>query len=158
MHTSLRALALASMLGVSAFAGAAFAQNNPMVGGAAMYADKNRYFLHEAYLFGKGKMLEVDGLESIRLDQCNYLLFVDDIPSTRKRPRNIDAPLAGLETRISLGDLIDDLVEKVRGRPPIGDAGCQNGISQQDVASFGKEIDLREPERDERVDVRRVFP
>ena len=41
MHTSLRALALASMLGVSAFAGVSFAQDNPMVGGAAMYADKN---------------------------------------------------------------------------------------------------------------------
>jgi len=41
MNTTLRAFALASMLGVSAFAGASFAQDNPMVGGAAMYADKN---------------------------------------------------------------------------------------------------------------------
>ena len=41
MHTSLRALALAAMLAVSAIAGAAYAQDNPMVGGAAMYADKN---------------------------------------------------------------------------------------------------------------------
>jgi uncharacterized surface protein with fasciclin (FAS1) repeats len=38
MHTSLRALALASML---ALTGAAFAQDNPMVGGAPMYAEKN---------------------------------------------------------------------------------------------------------------------
>lgn len=40
MHTSLRALALASILAVSSVAGTAFAQDNPMVGGAAMYADK----------------------------------------------------------------------------------------------------------------------
>jgi uncharacterized surface protein with fasciclin (FAS1) repeats len=41
MHTSLRALALASMLAITSVAGASFAQDNPMVGGAAMYADKN---------------------------------------------------------------------------------------------------------------------
>jgi uncharacterized surface protein with fasciclin (FAS1) repeats len=41
MHTSLRALALASMLAFTAVAGVALAQDNPMVGGAAMYADKN---------------------------------------------------------------------------------------------------------------------
>jgi uncharacterized surface protein with fasciclin (FAS1) repeats len=41
MHTSLRALALASMLAITSVAGAAFAQDNPMVGGAPMYADKN---------------------------------------------------------------------------------------------------------------------
>jgi uncharacterized surface protein with fasciclin (FAS1) repeats len=41
MHTSLRALALASMFAVSAIAGVSYAQDNPMVGGAAMYADKN---------------------------------------------------------------------------------------------------------------------
>ena len=40
MHTSLRALALASMLAVSAVAGAAYAEN-PMVGGAPMYETKN---------------------------------------------------------------------------------------------------------------------
>jgi len=42
MNISLRALTLATMLTVSSFAGAAaFAQDNPMVGGAAMFADKN---------------------------------------------------------------------------------------------------------------------
>jgi uncharacterized surface protein with fasciclin (FAS1) repeats len=41
MHTSLRALALASMLALTSVAGASFAQDNPMVGGAPMYADKN---------------------------------------------------------------------------------------------------------------------
>ena len=42
MKTStLRALALSAMLSVTAFAGAAYAQENPMVGGAAMYADKD---------------------------------------------------------------------------------------------------------------------
>lgn len=42
MKTStLRALALSAMLSVSAFAGAAYAQENPMVGGAAMMADKD---------------------------------------------------------------------------------------------------------------------
>ena len=40
MKISLRALALSAMLGVSAFAGAAYAEN-PMVGGAPMYAEKN---------------------------------------------------------------------------------------------------------------------
>jgi uncharacterized surface protein with fasciclin (FAS1) repeats len=40
MNKTLRALTVAAMLG-SAFAGAAFAQENPMVGGAPMYADKN---------------------------------------------------------------------------------------------------------------------
>ena len=37
---SLRALALSAMLGVASISGA-FAQDNPMVGGAAMYADKD---------------------------------------------------------------------------------------------------------------------
>ena len=37
---TLRALALSTMLGVSAFAGAAYAEN-PMVGGAAMFEDKD---------------------------------------------------------------------------------------------------------------------
>lgn len=37
---TLRVLALSALLGVSAFAGAAYAQN-PMVGGAAMYEDKD---------------------------------------------------------------------------------------------------------------------
>jgi uncharacterized surface protein with fasciclin (FAS1) repeats len=42
MKTStLRALALSAMLSVTAFAGAAYAQENPMVGGAAMFADKD---------------------------------------------------------------------------------------------------------------------
>jgi uncharacterized surface protein with fasciclin (FAS1) repeats len=41
MHTSLRALALASMLAITSVAGASFAQDNPMVGGAPMYADNN---------------------------------------------------------------------------------------------------------------------
>src|SRR5215217_698220 len=36
-----RALTLAAMLSVTALSGAAFAQDNPMVGGAAMFADKN---------------------------------------------------------------------------------------------------------------------
>lgn len=40
MKTSLRALALAAALALPAFAGAAYAEN-PMVGGAPMYADKN---------------------------------------------------------------------------------------------------------------------
>jgi uncharacterized surface protein with fasciclin (FAS1) repeats len=40
MKTSLRALALAAALAITAFAGAAYAEN-PMVGGAPMYADKN---------------------------------------------------------------------------------------------------------------------
>ena len=38
---TLRALALGSLLGISGLAGAAFSADNPMVGGAAMYADKN---------------------------------------------------------------------------------------------------------------------
>ena len=38
---TLRSLALGALLGISAFAGASIAQDNPMVGGAAMYADKN---------------------------------------------------------------------------------------------------------------------
>jgi uncharacterized surface protein with fasciclin (FAS1) repeats len=41
MNLSLRALAVAAMLSASAFSGAAFAQDNPEVGGAPMYADKN---------------------------------------------------------------------------------------------------------------------
>jgi uncharacterized surface protein with fasciclin (FAS1) repeats len=42
MKTStLRALALSAMLSVTAFAGAVYAQENPMVGGAAMFADKD---------------------------------------------------------------------------------------------------------------------
>lgn len=41
MNTSLRALALASMLALTSVAGVSFAQDNPMVGGAPMYADKN---------------------------------------------------------------------------------------------------------------------
>src|SRR5215217_7888189 len=36
-----RALTLAAMLSVTALSGAAFAQDNPEVGGAAMFADKN---------------------------------------------------------------------------------------------------------------------
>jgi uncharacterized surface protein with fasciclin (FAS1) repeats len=40
MNFSLRALTVASMISVAAIGGA-FAQDNPMVGGAAMYADKN---------------------------------------------------------------------------------------------------------------------
>ncbi len=40
MKTSLRTLAVAAVLGVSAIAGAAYAEN-PMVGGAAMYEDKD---------------------------------------------------------------------------------------------------------------------
>ncbi|WP_407065613.1 fasciclin domain-containing protein [Devosia sp.] len=42
MNLSIRALTLSAMMTVSAFAGAAaFAAENPMVGGAAMFADKN---------------------------------------------------------------------------------------------------------------------
>jgi uncharacterized surface protein with fasciclin (FAS1) repeats len=41
MKTILRALALSAVLGTSAIAGVAYAQDNPMVGGAPMYADKN---------------------------------------------------------------------------------------------------------------------
>jgi uncharacterized surface protein with fasciclin (FAS1) repeats len=41
MKTILRALALSAVLGTSALAGIAYAQDNPMVGGAPMYADKN---------------------------------------------------------------------------------------------------------------------
>jgi uncharacterized surface protein with fasciclin (FAS1) repeats len=41
MKLSLRAIALSTMLGVSALSGAAYAQDNPMVGGAAMFADKD---------------------------------------------------------------------------------------------------------------------
>ena len=42
MNISLRALTLSAMLGFSALSGSvAFAQDNPMVGGAAMFADKN---------------------------------------------------------------------------------------------------------------------
>ncbi|WP_407648165.1 fasciclin domain-containing protein [Devosia rhodophyticola] len=42
MKLSIRSLALTTMLTVSSLSGAAaFAQDNPMVGGAAMYADKN---------------------------------------------------------------------------------------------------------------------
>ncbi len=41
MKTILRALALSAVLGTSAIAGIAYAQENPMVGGAAMFADKN---------------------------------------------------------------------------------------------------------------------
>lgn len=40
MNLSLRALSVAAMLTVASV-GAAFAQDNPMVGGAAMFADKN---------------------------------------------------------------------------------------------------------------------
>jgi len=40
MTLSLRAFALSAMLGVAAVSGA-YAQENPMVGGAAMFADKN---------------------------------------------------------------------------------------------------------------------
>lgn len=40
MNLSLRALSVAAMLTVAAIGGS-FAQDNPMVGGAAMYADKN---------------------------------------------------------------------------------------------------------------------
>ena len=39
--SALRAVALSTVLAVSGVAGAAIAQENPMVGGAAMYADKN---------------------------------------------------------------------------------------------------------------------
>jgi uncharacterized surface protein with fasciclin (FAS1) repeats len=38
---ALRAVAISAMLGVSAIAGSTYAQDNPMVGGAPMYADKN---------------------------------------------------------------------------------------------------------------------
>ena len=38
---SLRAFVVAAMLGTSALSGVAFAQDNPMVGGAAMFADKD---------------------------------------------------------------------------------------------------------------------
>jgi uncharacterized surface protein with fasciclin (FAS1) repeats len=41
MTLSLRALSLAAFISVASFSGAAFAQDNPMVGGAAMLADKN---------------------------------------------------------------------------------------------------------------------
>lgn len=41
MKSTLRAIALSTMLGAAAFSGAAFAQDNPMVGGAEMFADKN---------------------------------------------------------------------------------------------------------------------
>lgn len=42
MQTStLKAFAVSTMLGATTFAGAAMAQDNPMVGGAPMYADKN---------------------------------------------------------------------------------------------------------------------
>ncbi|MDB5506180.1 MAG: fasciclin protein [Devosia sp.] len=41
MNITLRAFALSAMLGVASLSGAAFAQENPMVGGAAMFADKN---------------------------------------------------------------------------------------------------------------------
>jgi len=41
MKLSLRALALTTMLSVSALSGAVYAQENPMVGGAAMMADKD---------------------------------------------------------------------------------------------------------------------
>jgi len=41
MHTSLRALALASIFALTSVAGVSFAQDNPMVGCAAMFADKN---------------------------------------------------------------------------------------------------------------------
>ena len=41
MTISLRALSIATVLSFSGLAGSAFAADNPMVGGAAMYADKN---------------------------------------------------------------------------------------------------------------------
>ncbi|RUT28224.1 fasciclin domain-containing protein [Arsenicitalea aurantiaca] len=41
MKTTLRALALSTMLGAAAFTGAAIAQDNPMVGGAEMLAERN---------------------------------------------------------------------------------------------------------------------
>lgn len=41
MSISLRALSIASVLAFGSLAGAAVAQDNPMVGGAPMYADKN---------------------------------------------------------------------------------------------------------------------
>jgi uncharacterized surface protein with fasciclin (FAS1) repeats len=41
MKSTLRALALSTMLGAAAFSGVAYAQDNPMVGGAEMFADKN---------------------------------------------------------------------------------------------------------------------
>ena len=40
MKTSLRAFALATLVGLAGIGGV-YAQDNPMVGGAAMYADKN---------------------------------------------------------------------------------------------------------------------
>ncbi|MGV3489996.1 MAG: fasciclin domain-containing protein [Devosia sp.] len=39
--STLRVLAMSAMLSVTAISGAAFAQENPMVGGAAMFADKD---------------------------------------------------------------------------------------------------------------------
>jgi uncharacterized surface protein with fasciclin (FAS1) repeats len=41
MKLALRAFALSAMLGVSAISGAVYAQENPEVGGAPMYADKD---------------------------------------------------------------------------------------------------------------------
>ena len=41
MTISLRALAVAATLSFASISGAAFAQENPMVGGAAMFADKD---------------------------------------------------------------------------------------------------------------------
>lgn len=41
MTISLRAVSVAAILSFGALGGTAFAQDNPMVGGAAMYADKN---------------------------------------------------------------------------------------------------------------------
>ena len=41
MKLSIRAVALTAMLSVSAISGAAYAQENPHVGGSAMFADKN---------------------------------------------------------------------------------------------------------------------
>jgi uncharacterized surface protein with fasciclin (FAS1) repeats len=41
MKLSLRAFALTTMLSVSALSGGVYAQENPMVGGAAMFADKD---------------------------------------------------------------------------------------------------------------------
>ena len=41
MTISLRAVSVAAILSLGALSGTAFAQDNPMVGGAAMFADKN---------------------------------------------------------------------------------------------------------------------
>ncbi|RYG29642.1 MAG: fasciclin domain-containing protein, partial [Burkholderiales bacterium] len=41
MTISLRAVSVAAILSFGALSGSVFAQDNPMVGGAAMFADKN---------------------------------------------------------------------------------------------------------------------